>query len=68
MGKSEALRFLKKHASYLGNRPVIKETQRLESYKDELSQMFDDGIGDCHCRLSGPGGKAAPVSSHHGST
>jgi hypothetical protein len=35
------LRFLKKHAGYRENRPVIKETQRLASYKDELIQMID---------------------------
>ena len=35
------LRFLKKHAGYYEGLPVIKETQRLASYKDDLIQLVD---------------------------
>lgn len=35
------LRFLKKHAGFYEGVPVIKETYRLESYKDDLVQMID---------------------------
>lgn len=37
----EFLRMLRKHAGYRDQVPVIKETQRLESYKDDLVQMID---------------------------
>jgi hypothetical protein len=35
------LRFLKKHAGFYERVPVIKETQRLDSYKDDLLQLID---------------------------
>jgi hypothetical protein len=35
------LRALKKHAGYRGERPVIKQTQRLDSYKDDMVQLID---------------------------
>jgi hypothetical protein len=37
----ELLRALKKHAGYRGGRPVIKETHRLDSYKDDMVQLID---------------------------
>jgi hypothetical protein len=37
----EFLRFLKKHAGYYETLPVIKDTQRLDSYKDDLVQLID---------------------------
>jgi hypothetical protein len=37
----EFRRALKKHAGYCENLPVIKETQRLDSYKDDLVQLID---------------------------
>lgn len=37
----EFLRALKKHAGHRGKRPVIKETQRLDSYKDDMVQLID---------------------------
>ncbi len=41
----EFLRFLTKHAGSYDGLPVIKETQRLASYKDDLIQMIDMVIG-----------------------
>jgi hypothetical protein len=37
----EFLRGLKKHAGHRGKLPVIKETQRLDSYKDDVVQLID---------------------------
>ncbi len=37
----EFLRFLKKHAGSDENMPIIQETQRLDSYKDDLIQLID---------------------------
>ncbi len=37
----EFLRMLRKHAGYRDQVPVIEETQRLESYKDDLVQLID---------------------------
>ncbi len=41
----EFLRFLKKHAGRSEGLPVIGETRRLDSYKDELVQMIDMVVG-----------------------
>jgi Protein of unknown function (DUF3800) len=41
----EFLRFLKKHAGSYDGLPVIAETQRLDSYKDDLVQMIDMVVG-----------------------
>ena len=39
------LRFLTKHAGYYDGLPIIKESLRLDSYKDDLVQLIDMVIG-----------------------
>jgi hypothetical protein len=43
------LRFLKQHAGYYDEVPIIRETQRLDSYKDDLVQLIDMVCGAVMC-------------------
>jgi hypothetical protein len=45
----ELLRFLTKHAGFYEGLPVIKETKRLDSAKDDLIQLVDKVCGAVAC-------------------
>ena len=53
----ELLTFFKKHAGTYEGVPIIKETQRLASYKDDLVQLVD-----MVCEPSSP--RSTLLSSH----